>query len=324
VTPLAHMTTLLAVTAPLALGGCSDTNTTLQGYVEGTYIYVSAQSSGRLTEVSVRRGDTIEKGTLIARLDATEEEQAVANGEARLAQAKAQLADLRSGKRAEEIEVIEARLAEAQAARDLAETEYRRQLALHERRVVAQSVADNARTQRDQAEANVRALASELAVARLPARPDEIAAAEMNVAAEEAALMQARIHLERRQLHAPTSGSVEETFYEAGEFVNAGQAVVSLLPEGNRKIRFFLPQAQLAGIQLGDRITVACDGCASGLEARIDRIATEAEFTPPVLYSRDSREKLVFLVEAQPLGAATALKVGQPVDVMLSPASEGG
>jgi HlyD family secretion protein len=99
--------------------------------------------------------------------------------------------------------------------------------------------------------------------------------------------------------------------------VSEGQPVVSLLPDANRKIRFFLPEAALSRARIGQRIDVACDGCSEGLAAEIDLIATEAEYTPPILYSKDSREKLVFRVEARPLAAAAELKVGQPVDVRL-------
>jgi HlyD family secretion protein len=185
-------------------------------------------------------------------------------------------------------------------------------------------LVDDAKARRDTAEASAEAVERELIVAKLPARPEEIAAAERNVAAEEATLAQARIQLERRRLTAPAGGRVEETFYEVGERVNAGQPVVSLLPDANLKVRFFLPEEKLAAIRIGDTVAVSCDGCEDGLTAAVDRIATEAEFTPPVLYSKDSRSKLVFRIEAKPLGAAEALKPGQPVDVTLEAGTTNG
>lgn len=314
-----------AFLAPLLLAGCFGNDAAeLQGYVEGTYVYVSAESDGRIVERAVAAGDVVEEGAILARLDDSEEKEAVAGAEARLAQAKAQLANLRSGKRDEEISVIAARLGETRTAFNLAEEDYRRKLVLRERGIVAQSVVDDAKAKRDTAEANAEGIERELIVAKLPARPEEIAAAERNVAAEEASLAQAKIQLERRQLKAPASGHVEETFYEPGERVSAGQPVVSLLPNTNRKIRFFLPEAELSRARIGERIEVSCDGCAEGLAAEIERIATEAEFTPPILYSKDSREKLVFRIEARPLDAAFDLKVGQPVDVRLTaPAGAG-
>jgi len=309
---------MVAFFAPLLLAGCFDNDSgDLQGYVEGTYVYVSAESAGRIVERPVAAGETVEEGAILARLDDSEEKEAVAGAEARLAQANAQLANLRSGQRDEEISVIAARLAEARTSFNLAEEDYRRKLVLRERGIVAQSAVDDAKAKRDTTESNANAIERELIVAKLPARPEEISAAERNVAAEEAALAQARIQLERRVLTAPASGRVEETFYEPGERVSEGQPVVSLLPDANRKIRFFLPETELSRARIGQRIDVGCDGCSEGLAAEIDLIATEAEFTPPILYSKDSREKLVFRIEARPLDAAAELKVGQPVDVRL-------
>ena len=97
----------------------------------------------------------------------------------------------------------------------------------------------------------------------------------------------------------------------------AGQAVVSLLPDANRKVRFFVPESELAGVNVGMTIGVGCDGCAEGLTAEVAFVSTSAEFTPPVIYSRDSREKLVFRVDARPIGDAVKLNVGQPVDIAL-------
>jgi len=320
-----HCRALPAVVAALILAGCSGNNSPdYQGYVEGTYVYVSAESAGRIVERPVAAGDIVEEGATVARLDETEQKEAVAGAEARLAQAKAELSNLQSGKREEEISVIAAQLSEARANYNLAEEDYRRKLVLREKGIVAQSVVDDAKAKRDTAQASVEAVERELIVAKLPARPEEIAAAERNVAAEEAAVAQARIQLDWRTLTAPEAGRVEETFFERGERVNAGQAVVALLPRANRKVRFFLPEEKLSQAKIGETVSVSCDGCADGLTAEIDLIATEAEFTPPVLYSKDSRDKLVFRIEARPIGAAMDIKVGQPVDVRLIGTAEAG
>lgn len=316
---------IVLVFSPLLLSGCfGSEDSAFQGYVEGTYVYISAETAGRLVERPVFAGGTVAAGAVLARLDDSEEKEAILEAEARTAQAKAELANLQSGKRAEEISVIAAQLGEARSTFNVAEEDYRRKLVLRERAIVAQSVVDDAKAKRDTASASLEGIERELVVAKLPARPEEIAAAERNVAAEEAALAQARIQLERRTLTAPAAGHIEETFYEPGERVNAGQAVVSLLPEANKEIRFFLPERYLAGVKIGQRIAVACDGCAAGLAAEIDRVATEAEYTPPILYSTESRDKLVFRVEAKPIGTAAELKVGQPVDVRLMAPAEAG
>ncbi|MEJ2432643.1 MAG: efflux RND transporter periplasmic adaptor subunit [Pseudolabrys sp.] len=139
----------------------------------------------------------------------------------------------------------------------------------------------------------------------------------------EAALRQAKANLEwaktrlaRRRAHSPAAGTIQEVYYRQGETVPPGRPVVSLLPPGNLKIRFFAPEALLPEIKYGEPVVVSCDGCEKGLTAKVTFIAKSAEYTPPVIYSREERAKLVFLVEAHPL-KPDAFRVGQPITVTL-------
>lgn len=311
--------TFLAVALlPLALAGCmGGGDKPLQGYVEGTYVYLSAESGGRVVARPARAGARVNQGDVIFALDDSDQKEAVAGAEARLAQAKAQLANLKTGKRDEEIAVLAATLSAARTAFVSATDDYNRKLVLQQKGVVSQSVVDDAKAKHNSARAQTDAAERQLLVAKLPARPEEIDAAERNAAAQDAALAQARIQLERRMIRAPEAALVEETFYEPGELVAAGQPVVSLLPDANRKVRFFVPERRLASVAPGQQIAVGCDGCPDGLMAEVEFVATSAEFTPPIIYSTDSREKLVFRVDAKPLGDTTALKVGQPLDIRL-------
>ena len=313
---------VFAIAVPLAVAGCFNSEEpTLQGYVEGTYVYVSAEGGGRVVVRPAMPGARVAEGDVLFALDESDQTEAVAGAEARLAQARAQLANLETGKRPEEIAVLASTLSAARTALVSATDDYNRKLTLQQKGVVAQAVVDDAKARRDSAAAQADAAERQLLVAKLPARPEEIEAAERNVAAQEAALAQARIQLERRQIRAPAAGLVEETFFEPGELVTAGQPVVSLLPDANRKVRFFVPERRLAQVAPGKQVTVGCDGCADGLTAEIVFVATAAEFTPPIIYSKDSRDKLVFRVDARPLGDAAALNVGQPVDVRLAAGS---
>lgn len=125
----------------------------------------------------------------------------------------------------------------------------------------------------------------------------------------------ARTHLDRRRMASPVNGSVQEIYFRAGEMVPAGRPIVSLLPPGNTRVRFFVPQATLPTFKLGDAITISCDGCRTGLTARISFISAQAEFTPPVIYSQEERARLVFRIEAVP-DSPDQVRVGQPVTVM--------
>jgi HlyD family secretion protein len=311
-------TSLVATLLSAGVAGCFGNGyQPLQGYVEGTYVYVSAEAAGRIVERPAEAGRPTGEGAVLFKLDDADELESVTLAEARLAEAEARLANLRVGKRPEELAVLVAELEAARAAFKAANDDYNRKLILLDKNVVAQSLVDTAKAERDSAEARVQSAERQLEVAKLPARPEEIAGAEGNVAAQRAMLSQARIALGRRTIRSPAAGLVEETFYEPGELVAAGQPVVSLLPDANKKIRFFMPEPRLAEVSIGDRIAIACDNCPAALEGEIDFVASDAEFTPPVIYSKDNREKLVFRIEARPLAAAASLKAGQPVDVRL-------
>ncbi len=134
----------------------------------------------------------------------------------------------------------------------------------------------------------------------------------------QARLNSVQTRLARRQVFSPVAGTVQEVYYRPGEMVPAGRPVVALLPPGNIKVRFFVPETALPRIDYGDTVKVGCDGCADDLTAHVSFIAKQSEFTPPVIYSLEERSKLVFLVEALPDRPA-AFRVGQPVDVHLVP-----
>jgi HlyD family secretion protein len=134
----------------------------------------------------------------------------------------------------------------------------------------------------------------------------------------QARLNSSQTRLSRRTVYSPVTGTVQEVYYRPGEMVPSGRPVVSVLPPGNIKVRFYVPQTVLQSIDYGDTVNVRCDGCESGLTAKVSFIARQSEFTPPVIYSLEERSKLVFLVEAIPEKPG-ALRVGQPVDVTLSP-----
>ena len=144
--------------------------------------------------------------------------------------------------------------------------------------------------------------------------------AEATLRSAEARLNSTRTRLERRQVASPVVGSVQEVYFRTGEMVQAGRPIVSLLPPNNTKVRFFVPQATLPTLKIDDRINVSCDGCMAGQVARISFISAQAEFTPPVIYSREERARLVFRIEARPEQPEN-LRVGQPVSVTLKPAA---
>jgi HlyD family secretion protein len=140
--------------------------------------------------------------------------------------------------------------------------------------------------------------------------------AEAALRTAQARLNSAQARQTRRKVSSPVTGSVQQLYYRVGELVPAGKPIVALLPPGNLKVRFFVNEAMLPKLNIGDPVTVSCDGCDAEIVAKISFIARSSEFTPPVIYSVEERSKLVFLIEARP-DHPERLRVGQPVSVAL-------
>jgi HlyD family secretion protein len=303
----------------LALAACGKSEPpALQGYVEGEYVRIAAPFAGTLVTLDAQRGSQVQAGAALFALEAENEDAARREAQERLRKAQAMVEDLRKGKRPTEIESVRAQLGQSEVASSLSEKEWRRQLDLVSRGFVSQSRADEAKAARDSDRNKVVQLQNELATAQAGSRPDEIRAAEAEAAAAKESLAQADWKLRQKSVTAAVAGLVADTLYARGEFVPAGSPVVSLLPAANVKVRFFVPETKLGAIRVGQKVTLACDGCASAIEAAVSFIAPQAEFTPPVIYSKDNRAKLVFLVEAKPSPQdAVKLHPGQPMDVRL-------
>lgn len=299
----------------LALAACGEPEgpPAFQGYLEGEYLRIAAPEAGWLTELAVAEGQAVAAGAPLFALDATREEAAAAEARARLAQAESELADLRTGARPEEMAAREAQLAEAEAALRLALRTHERQRRLAGTDAIAQARLDEAAAAAEQASARVDRTRAELAVARLPARAERIAAAEAAAAAARAGAAQAEWRLAQRRVASPAAALVEDVVRDPGEWVPANGVVVSLLPPGAVKAVFFVPEPMRAALRPGDALSVACDGCPAGLSARVTRVASEAEYTPPVIYSQETRAKLVFRAEAALVGAGEGPMPGQPV-----------
>lgn len=311
--------TLSFVAVAATLSACGNSApTALQGYVEGEYVRVAAPFAGTLVTLDAARGKSVEAGAPLFALEAQNEDAARREAGERVRKAAAQVDDLKKGKRVTEIDTVRAQLAQAEVSAAFSEKEWKRQLDLAGKGFVSQSRADEAKATRDRDHGKVVELQNELATSRSGARPDEIRAAEAEAAAAREALAQAEWKLRQKSVASTVAGTVSDTLFVRGEWVPAGAPVVSLLPPGNVKVRFFVPEPRLGAVKVGQKVTLACDGCAAPIEASISFIAPQAEYTPPVIYSKDNRSKLVFLVEARPSAAdASKLHPGQPIDVTL-------
>ena len=310
----------LAADAAAALGaGCAgESSNTFQGYVEGEYVHVAPAVAGRLDRLLVQRGQTIVANAPLFQLESGQESAAKQQADEQLNAALAQLADLNQGRRRPEISVTQAQLAQAEAALEQAVLQLRRDEGQFAAGGIARAQLEESRANQAIRDARVRELAGQLEVTRLPAREDQIRAQGAQVAAARAAQSQAAWRLGQKEAAARQPGLVADTLYREGEWVAAGSPIVRLLPPGHVKLRFFVPEAAADGLKPGRNVTVTCEGCGNGVPAVVSYVANEPEYTPPVIYSKDTRAKLVFLVEARPaVQDAGRLRPGQPVAVAL-------
>ena len=308
------------VLALLAAGCGKEVTTGYQGYVEGEYLYLAAPQAGYLKSLDAARGSRVSAGQAVFAVAADPDAQALVEAEAKAGAAREKVENLKEPRRAPEVAALEANLQAALASQRLAQTRLRQQESLARAKYVSQAALDEARSAFEQASAQVEASRQQLATYRSTlGRQAEVRGAEADVRAAAALAEQKRWVVERKAVTAPTAGEVTEIYYRPGEWVPAGAAVASVLPDERRRLRFYVPETALAAMRPGVKIEAGCDGCAEPIVATVDFVAAQAEYTPPVIYSRGSREKLVFRVEAVPSPEqATMLRPGLPVDVRLA------
>lgn len=307
----------LVPVALLALVACGRSAPTYQGYAEGEFVSVATSQSGRLDRLSVARGETVAQGAPLFALEAANEAAARQQAADELHAAESALADLKQGKRPAEVDAARAQVTQAEAQAKSLDAQLARDEAQFKLQLISQSQMDQSRAAAQSQEALVRQLKSQLAVAQLPSRGDQIRAQAAQVAASKAALAQAEWRLAQKSVTAPKAGLVEDMLYREGEWVQAGAPVLRLLPPANVKVRFFVPETEVAKLHPGQAVSLRADGVAE-VPAHITFISTQAEFTPPIIYSETTRSKLVFMIEARPAPEdGPKLHPGQPVSVVL-------
>jgi HlyD family secretion protein len=288
------------------------------GYVEGEHVLLAPVEVAPVQTLAVKRGDKVFPGMVLATLEDADAKIAVADAGAALAQAEAQLANLKEGRRPEEIGVLEA--ARNSAAAESAESQrvVTRLTGLSRRGVASTADLDNATTQLDLARAKVAQADANLAVARLPAREHEIHAAEQQVMRAKAAQEQAAWRLSKRVIKAPDIGEINDIIRNPGDTAGPAAPVLAFLPQNAVKLKLYFSEEGHVRLTPGAVLDVHCDGCPQGLQASISYVSPNPEFTPPVIYSLENRQKLVYLVEARETGTRRLLRPGQIVDVSFS------
>lgn len=302
----------------LTLQGCSSDEGHVLGYIEGRFTYEASPASGYLQTLAVHRGEPVKAGQLLYVLNAQPESQAFWQSEAQAAASQQQYIDMTLGQRPSEIKALEEEKVAAEATLVYAKQTLKRKQRLYKEGVLDESDLDRAKSDYLHDKAMVAEATAKIVTAKLGARIHQQNAQKDSARAASFAMKKSQWYLSKKTKRALKSGRVEKTFYREGEYVQAGQPVLSMLVPTEVKVVMFLPEPMLGKIKVGEKLSFACDGCKAGT-ATVDYIAAQAEYTPPVLYSQDARKDLVYRVEAA-IPAATALSYhpGQPVDINLA------
>ena len=304
----------------LSLIGCSEKSaTSFQGYAEGESLHIAAPFAGSLEQLYVARGEQVAANAPLFALEQVNEAAQRQEAQARVAAATARLANLQTGRRTSEVDTVRAQGQQAKVMRELSAAQLAQQEKLFKQGFISQAKLDEARTLYQRDLARVGEIEAQTRTATVSVgRVEEIAAAARDVDVAKAVVAQSDWKIAQKSMIAPVAALVENTYFAQGEWVPAGQPILSLLPPDRIKARFFVPEDVLGSIRIGQGVTLTCAGCGAPIKATITFIASQPEFTPPVIYSKESHAKLVFYVEAKPPPEqAVRLHPGQPLVVVL-------
>ena len=313
---------LLMLSISISISSCTNKPVDyFPGYAEAEYVRLSTPIAGTLLKLPFKKGDRVKRGTMAFVLEQESERAARDEASFRVQQAQATLANLKKGKRPDDIAAARAQLAQAEASLRLESADLARQIKLINAHFISAARLDEARAAVERDQGRIKELQAQLRVLQLGGRSDEIEAAEQALKAAQAQLAQFEWRVAQKQQVIPVDGDVADVLYQEGEWVPAGSPVLSLLPAQTLKARFFVAETVLGRIRLGQGVTLHCDGCSAPIAAKIVFISHDAEYTAPLIYSKENRSTLVFMIEARPdLMDANRLHPGQPLEVRLADA----
>lgn len=303
--------------AILLLAGC-DRQEAMEftGYSYGDFIYLSHGKTEKIQEVLVRKGEFVKKGQVLVRMDSFTDENALLLAEKKFQSESALLKNLQSGERPEELNIVRAQLERANSAARLAKNQLTKYRPLFLKKLISTLEWETIQDDYAQKIAQVNELSHQLTAKGLPAREAQIASQTSIVELAKAEWDKAKWDLQQNTIVAPQDSQVYDIIYRSGERPVAGKPVISLLPPENIKIRFFIPEDKLASLNVGMKMSVMCDNCHQPISGEINYISPQAEYTPPVIYSAERRDKLMYMAEVFPeKGSGNLIKLGQPVRV---------
>lgn len=288
---------------------------TATGTIEATQVELNAKLAGTLQSLSISSGETVKKGQLIAvttRNDLVAQKERDALG---VLQAQAQLDDLTSGAREQEINNAQIAVNTAQTNLDQVSKDYHRDLALFQAQAIPQADMEKAATAFKQAQNQVDAAKGNLDLLLAGSRPDAIAAAKDQVAMSQAVLKSSEAQLADTQIICPINGTVLSKNFEAGEYVQAGASIATVADLNDMWVKVYIPTDDLPKIKLKEPIKVSVSGSAQKYPGWVEEIAAQGEFTPKTIQTKEERTNIVYGVKIKINNDNGTLKPGMPADV---------
>jgi len=296
-----RLTALLMPLVALGLHGCPSEQADLQlpGYIEADVTAVASPVSGTMSRMAVKEGQSVKAGEVLYVLESQQEQARLAEARAKQAQAEAQTENLSKGARQAELESYRAKLRYAKAQLAQAESNQKKTDALFKKGFISEAQVDNDRTNVSLAQAQVEEARAALRAAKQGARTDEQVAAAAQASAAQAGVAQVEWLLQQKQVSAPVAGVVQELFIRQGEFSTTGSTVMTILHTGSLRVRFFVPNDLRPHFMPGAAIPVVISGCDKPMTAHVSRVSARPEYTQPMMFSQELRDRLSFLTEAR-------------------------
>lgn len=306
-----QLTVFLAVCVAIFLF-IGKSNQTYQGYVEGENLYIAAPYEGKLAKKYASRGEYVKKGQLLFQVDPKLEKFLVKQLQASVNEAQFTLFDLEKPRRPLEISAFKDQIDQVEANLNLANIRVKRYTELYAKQAVDLDHLDQSKSEQHQLQALKAQSVANFELAKLGARIDEIKTQEARLEQAELALRVGEWKEQQKALEAPIDGIIFDTYFQLGEFIPAGRPIAALLPLDNVRIEFFVPASELPHLALNQNVYFTCDGCEQRNEAMINYISPEAEYIPPLVYTRENSDKIVFRIKAK-IKNPQLFKPGQPV-----------
>ena len=307
--------------AAAGLSGCleGDARSQLPGYIEADITAVATPVAGTLFQMGVKEGQIVKSGEKLYTLESNREQAQLAEAQARKTQAESQQQNLSKGARKDELDQVRAKLRYAKAQLAQMQTNLKKSETLVKKGFIAEAQVDSDRTAVALAQAQVEEARAALRQAKEGGRDDEKRAAAAQASAAVAGVAQVEWLLQQKQVTAPVDGVVQEIFVRQGEFAQTGASVLSILQKDSLRVRFFVPNDLRPRFLPGSQFQVKVSGCDEPLTARTTRVSARPEYTNPLMFGPELRDRLSFLTEGRIEGASKcSVPPGTPVGVVLA------